>query len=397
MSQQILIDAQPHKSQAVVHNYDARFKVLGNGRRWGKTRFGVMECLDTASKGGRAWWVAPTYKMAMVGWRPLRRLATKIPGTEIYKSDKQILLPGGGEVSVRSSDNPDSLRGEGLDLVVLDECAFMAEESWTESLRPALSDRKGKGIFISTPKGRNWFWRMWMLGQDDKQNDYMSWQYPTSDNPYIDPEEIEAARRTLPERIFRQEYLAEFIDDAGGVFRRVMEAATAKELTASENGRQLVAGVDVATLVDFTVVSVFDSVSKEQVYLDRFNRCDFSVLEDRLTALYERFNLDTMTIEQNSIGQSVIEALVDRGLSIIPFLTTNVSKQAAIQDLQAAFEHGEIKILNDQVQVNELQSFEGERTPSGAWKYGAPAGLHDDTVMAMAICWHGIANEPWWI
>jgi hypothetical protein len=319
------------------------------------------------------------------------------------------MLPGGGEVVVRSADNPDSLRGEGLDLVVPDECGFMAEAAWAEALRPALSDRKGKAIFISTPKGRNWFWRMWMTGQDEQHQDYMSWQYPTSDNPYIDPDEIEAARRTLPERVFQQEYLAEFIDDAGGVFRRIMDAATATErdywddeLTEEREkeglpARQLVAGVDVATMVDFTVVSVFDSVSKEQVYLDRFNRCDFSVLEDRLTALYERFNLDTMTIEQNSIGQSVIEALVDRGLSIIPFLTTSVSKQAAIQDLQAALEHSEITILNDLVQINELQSFEGERTPSGAWKYGAPEGMHDDTVMAMAICWHGIANEPWFI
>jgi phage terminase large subunit-like protein len=121
------------------------------------------------------------------------------------------------------------------------------------------------------------------------------------------------------------------------------------------------------------------------------------VLEDRLEALYHRFNLDTMTIESNSIGQPVIDALVSRGLNIIPFVTTNATKMAAIQDLQAAFEHGEIKILSDPVQIIELQSFEGERTPSGSWKYGAPSGMHDDTVMAMAIAWHGIAHEPWYL
>ena len=74
--------------------------------------------------------------------------------------------------------------------------------------------------------------------------------------------------------------------------------------------------------------------------------------------------------------------------------TPNATKQAAIQALQAAFEHGEIKILSDPVQIGELQSFEGQRTPSGAWKYAAPEGMHDDTVMAMAIAWNGFTK--WW-
>ena len=134
---------------------------------------------------------------------------------------------------------------------------------------------------------------------------------------------------------------------------------------------------------------MFDVEKKEQVYIDRFNRVDYDVLEDRLTAIYRRFNLQSMTIEVNSIGQSVVEALDKRGLSIIPFTTTNATKMTAIQQLQSAFEHGEIKILPDPVQVAELQAYEGERTPSGAWKYGAPDGLHDDTVMAMAIAWDG--------
>ena len=106
----------------------------------------------------------------------------------------------------------------------MDECAFMQREAWTEAIRPALSDRQGKVLFISTPKGRNWLWEIYQRGVSGEEG-WQSWTFPTANNPFIAKEEIEAAKWDLPEMIFRQEYLAEFIDDAGGVFRRVQEAA----------------------------------------------------------------------------------------------------------------------------------------------------------------------------
>jgi phage terminase large subunit-like protein len=386
--QRITIDAEPHAGQLEVHNSDARFKVLSAGRRWGKTRLGVNECLDAASKGGRAWWVSPSYKTSEVGWRPLRQIARKIPNAEVRLVDRMVTLPGGGFVAVRSADNPDSLRGEGLDFVVMDECAFMQKEAWTEAIRPALSDRLGKALFISTPKGRNWFWENYQRGINGEQG-WQSWTYPTSTNPFIDKGEIEAAKRDLPEIIFRQEYLAEFVDDSGGVFRRVQEAAI---LTPQEPqpGRQYVAGVDVAASVDYTVVTVMDAESKEMVYMDRFNRVDYPVLIDRLESVYHRYHLTSMTVESNSIGRPVIDELVSRGLNIVPFTTTSATKQGIIQNLQSAFENGQIRVLDDPVLVGELLSFEAKRNASGSFSYSAPDGMHDDCVMSLAIAWHGV-------
>ena len=381
------IDAQPHPGQLEVHNSDARFKVLSAGRRWGKTRLGVNECLDAASKGGRAWWVSPSYKTSEVGWRPLRQIARKIPGAEIRLVDRVVNFPGGGFVAVRSADNPDSLRGEGLDFVVMDECAFMQREAWTEAIRPALSDRQGKVLFISTPKGRNWLWEIYQRGVSGEEG-WQSWTFPTANNPYIAKEEIDAAKRDLPEMIFRQEYLAEFIDDAGGVFRRVQEAAVL-EPKEYEEGKQYIAGVDVAASVDFTVVSVLDAESKDQVYLDRFNRVDYPVLIDRLEAVYHRYHLTSMVVESNSIGRPVIDELVARGLNIVPFTTTSATKQSIIQNLQAAFENGQIRILNNPVLVGELLSFESKRNASGGFSYSAPDGMNDDCVMSLAIAWYG--------
>ena len=302
-----------------------------------------------------------------------------------------VTLPGGGFVAVRSADNPDSLRGEGLDYVVMDECAFMQKEAWTEAIRPALSDRLGKALFISTPKGRNWFWESYQRGINGEEG-WQSWTFPTSNNPFIEPVEIEAAKRDLPEMIFRQEYLAEFVDDAGGVFRRVQEAAI---LTPQEPqaGRQYVAGVDVAASVDFTVVTVLDVESKEMVYLDRFNRVDYPVLIDRLESVYHRYHLTSMVVESNSIGRPVIDELVTRGLNIVPFTTTSATKQAIIQNLQAAFENGQILVLDEPVLVGELLSFESKRNPSGGFSYSAPDGMHDDCVMSLAIAWSGMQER----
>lgn len=391
MNQQITLRARPHEGQRVVHNSRARFRVLDAGRRWGKTRLGVMECMDVANRGGVAWWVSPSYKMSEVGWRPLRKLAGRIPGVDVSLVERRVTFPSGGSVTVRSADNPNSLRGEGLDFLVMDECAFIGEDAWLEALRPTLSDRKGRALFISTPKGRNWFWHIYQRGL--KGGEWQSFQYQTRTNPFIDPGEIEEARKTLPERVFLQEYEAVFLEDGGGVFRRVQEAATAQRVEGWQEERQYVAGVDVASLEDFTVVSVLDVEANALVFVDRFNRVDYTVLEDRLHALYKRFKMDAMQVEINSIGQGVVDHLQGRGMTIIPFTTTSATKQAIVQDLVSAFEHGNIRILPDQGLINELLSFEAVRNKSGSFSYSAPDGLHDDYVMSLAIAWNAIGRR----
>ena len=309
MKPAIVIDAAPHIGQSKVHNDSARFKVLRAGRRWGKTRLGVMECLDTASKGGRAWWVSPTYKTGEVGWRPLRTLASKVPGAEIRRSERMIVLPTGGSVTVRSADNPDSLRGESLDFVVMDECAFMQEDAWTEALRPALADRKGRALFISTPKGRNWFFNLW--NQASSQPQWAAFHFTSYDNPYIDNAEIDAARGTLPEATFLQEFLAEFVDDASLVFRHVRESATAQTQDGKIGGRRYVMGVDLARHVDFTVIVVLDVTQApyRMVYMDRFNQISWQVQIKRIKTAAHRFEVDQIVVDQTGVGDPVIEQL----------------------------------------------------------------------------------------
>ena len=369
----------------MVHTAPARFKVLAVGRRWGKTRLGVHECLDVAAHGGRAWWVAPNYKMCEVGWRPLRRMAGKI-GAEIRKVDRQVILPNGGDVTVRSADNPDTLRGEGLDFVVLDECAFISEDAWTEALRPALSDREGKAMFISTPKGRNWFYRAYHRGLTEG-GEWASWQLPTSDNPYISPDEIQAAKDMLPELTFEQEYLAVFLEGEGAVFRNIGACMNAPQTTPEEHaGHHLIAGVDWGKQNDFTAISIGCNTCKYEVAHDRFNKIDYHFQRERLKVLHDRWHITTIEAESNAMGDPVIEELQRDGLPVVAFQTTGTTKPPLIENLALALEREEWQFIHEPVWTGELEAYERKVSPmTGRSQYSAPEGLHDDTVIARAL------------
>lgn len=208
-----------HPAQREVAMSPARFKVLAKGRRFGGTRLGVTLCTATGLEGGVAFWVAPAYPIALIGWRLLVGLAQQIPGIRKKEAERRIIYPSGGVVQIKSADSPESLRGEGLDLVVIDEAAYVKEEAWTMSLRPALTDKKGKALFVSSPRGRNWFWRLWKDASEGKEG-WQAWRFPTSTNPYIDPEEIATAKAQLPALVFAQEMLAEFTEHFGAMFKR---------------------------------------------------------------------------------------------------------------------------------------------------------------------------------
>jgi predicted phage terminase large subunit-like protein len=204
-----------HPAQKAIAIDTTRFKVLSCGRRWGKTRLAAALAIKRVLEGGQVMWVGPSYQIAEVGWRSLEWLGKQVPGTR--QADRRIAV-NQGWVQVRSADSEGGLRGEGLDLLIVDECAHIRNfgNIWEQELRPALSDRKGGAMFISTPKGFNHFSDLFQI----QDGDWRSWQLPTSSNPFIDKDEIEAARQQLPALVFRQEYEAEFVQLAGAMFRR---------------------------------------------------------------------------------------------------------------------------------------------------------------------------------
>jgi len=379
-----------HEGQRRVAEHPARFKVLAAGRRWGKSKLAATLLLERALRGLPVWWVTPSYNSASgrSGWRTVRGIAREIPGAQISLMERSVKFPGGGILELRSAEDPDSLRGDGLAMVALDECAFMRERTWIEAVRPALADRRGSAIFISTPKGREWFWKLWQRGGDPQYTDWASFRFPSGNNPYLHPDEVEAMGRDLPELVRRQEIEAEFLEDGAGVFRRVLEAVRGDTLNAALPGHRYVIGVDWARIRDFTAFAVCDTQERRCVRVDRMGGIEYAAQIMRLKETHRRFP-GQIIAERNSMGDPLVEQLKREGLPVYPWDTTNASKAQAVDALALAFERGEIGIPEDPVLIAELQAYECERLPGGLLRYNAPPGLHDDTVVALMLAWQG--------
>ena len=388
---------KPHVAQARVISEAARFNVVNCGRRFGKTTLGLDRAADPAVLAYPVGWFSPTYKMLLEVWREASILFQPIEKRK-NAQERRIEFVTGGLLEFWSLDDINAGRGRKYKRVIVDEAAMvkMLMDHWQIVLRSTLADYQGDAWFLSTPKGRNGFWQMWQWGQDKLQPEWASWQIPTHDNPHINPKEIEAMRLSMPELVFNQEVMAQFLEDAGGVFRRVMDAATAVPEEKPTGPGPYIFGVDWGKMNDFTVIAVMDAATRRMVYLDRFNQIDYHVQVGRLAALAETFRPAGIVAERNSMGDPIIEQLQRQGLPVLPFTTTNATKTRAIDELAMAFERGEIEILNDLILVGELQAYEMERLPSGMLRYSAPPGMHDDTVMALALAWQGLMemSEP---
>lgn len=355
-----------------------------------------MVTLNVLRQGGKAAWIVPTYKNGRSLWRYVSSVCAQLAQAKymnISQSERVITSFNGGFFAMYSADNIDAIRSEYFNLVVGDEAARISGDGWNDAVRPTLADCDGDEILISTPKGLNWFYSEYQMGQD-KKNGYASWVAPTSNNPMPTIKKaFELAKARLPERTFAQEWEARFID-GGGVFRNVRGAATAKTQEPQE-GHQYIIGADWGRSNDATVFCVFDVAAKTQVAVDRMTDTDYASQRLRLKALADRYNHAYIIAEANSMGQPNIEALQNMGCSVSAFTTTNATKANIIQGLELAFERSDITVLDDETQIMELTAYQSEKLPSGLVRYGSPEGLHDDTVMAMALAWSGIIFESW--
>lgn len=382
--------------QCQIAEHAARFKVVACGRRWGKTTLGLWLAAGLARRGKRVWWVAPTYGLAFHPWRTLKAALAEEWEAKL-ESARHIDLPGGGSVTVKSADGPDSLRGVGLDFVIVDEAAFVSEEAWTASLRPALSDRQGGALLISTPCGRNWFFHAFQRGQDPLTGAWASWRHPTVDNPLVTAEEIADVQAMLPERIFQQEYLAEFLAGSGEVFHGIRAAATIPAGSHKPiRGHGYVMGVDFGRHNDFTAIAVLDADARPapaMVALERFNEMNWPLQRARIAATARLWGVRAILAEANAMGEPNIDGLREEGLPVTSFTTTASSKPLLIERLVRAIGDGSVALLDDEVLIGELEAY--TRTISrytGQSRYSAPSGRHDDTVIALALAWWALTT-----
>lgn len=380
-----------HPGQQQIVDEARRFNVLACGRRFGKTKLGIDLVIDRALDGYPVGWFSPTYRMLGEVWKEIVE-TTKPIQTRVAKQEHRIELLTGGVIDCWSLDAADSVRGRKYARVIIDEAAMVLDlgDSWQAAIRPTLTDYTGDAFLLSTPKGVNFFHECYSRGVDPAQPDWNGWHAPTTANPYIDPAEVEAARLELPEQIFRQEYLAEFLQNEGAVFRNI-DACLHADNQTDHRGHSLMAGVDWGQQNDFTVISVVCATCRQEVELDRFNKIEWAFQRARLKTIIERHGCIAVMVETNSIGGPNLEALQREGLPVRGFETTGTSKPPLIQSLALALERVELQWLPDPVGRTELLAYESRRNATtGRISYSAPSGGHDDTVMARALALHAL-------
>lgn len=394
-----IIGFHPHTKQRQVLLHGTRFTTLCWGRRSGKTVLAAYTALKyLLSSNHNIWIVAPTYDLARRSWDYLMKwipLINKEVGQflKVNKSTFTIETYAGSKLELKSTDNPASLLGAGLDLLIIDEAARVPEDIWRTYLYPTLTDRQGKAMVISTPFGKNWFYDMMVKGTNQEWADYSYFHMKTADNEAIPgiAQEAERAKRELPLNDFMQEYEAEFIEGAGSVFRNIKECLYPADFRSfpyfSEEYNQnhiYQGGLDLARMTDFSVMTVVDRAQEKfkVVAIDRFNELDWKIQKPRFRVLSEKFRNPQIISERNSIGDVIIE---DLGGNFIPFQTTAQSKKELINNLSILLEQKKILIPNIPVLIAELESYRYEVTDSKNITYGAPPGLHDDFVMSLAL------------
>lgn len=207
--------------QRKVADDQARFRVLVTGRRFGKTHLAIRElCYHARIPGRVCWYVAPSYRQAkQICWVKIKEILKDLRWIKkVNEAELTIELKNKSRICLRGADNKDSLRGVGIDFIVLDESADIEETAWSEVLRPTLSDTKGLALFAGTPKGMNWFHDLYQRGQDPTETDWSSYLYTTLDGGFVDQGEIEQAKRDLDAKTFRQEYQATWETYSGIIY-----------------------------------------------------------------------------------------------------------------------------------------------------------------------------------
>lgn len=354
-----------------------------------KLRLGEIESL-------KIWIVAPTYELTQKVFEYFIKWYLKLggdPKTVNMKPFPHIKIKEGFWIQCKSADNPVSLLGEELDLIIIDEAARIPKTVYERQIFPTTTSRSGKTIFISTPFGQNWFYHKWLEAKS--RDDGAAFQFMSKDNPTLKIEEWERAKSMMPERVFKQEYEASFLPDAAGVFRGIREIIKDDCLRDVINGHRYLMGVDLGKHEDFTVLTVIDQMNNNVVFFDRFNKIDYPFQKARIVSTAKRYNNARIIVDSTGVGEPIKDDLQREGLFIDDFKFSNKSKKELIEKASIYIEQKNVWIPPNIDLIDELEAFGYELSDAGNIIYKAPSGVHDDCVMSLCLAiWELVTGEP---
>ena len=336
-------------------------------------------------KGSKIGVITPIYQQAR---KLMEDLYEAIKDSGIVEatnfSNFEIKLKTGSKIYFRSSEREDGLRGYTFDYLFLDEASYQSEDAWKRAIQPTALVHGKKVVLFSTPRGRDWFYELFQMGQDTNSPMHSSVRMEQGDNPYIDKEEIAAAKRSLPDSIFRAEYLGEFLEGESQVFQNFN--ANCFDKWPKPQGKCYI-GVDLAQTGDYTVATVIDATGAVvEIYRD--NHKEWETMQTNIIQLARKYAA-TVMIETNSMGSVILEGIKKKYQDTHGFNTSNQSKRDIVESLIMGFNEGTVKIPSATLLPElhrELEVFEMTYNPqTRSVKYAARNNFHDDMVISLCI------------
>ncbi|MCX7924738.1 MAG: terminase large subunit [Fimbriimonadales bacterium] len=379
---------RPHPGQRAFLESRAPVRVLACGRRWGKTEVIAAEIARAllSDSPRQVLLVAPSHEQSMLGFeRAVEFLNRAGARPALRRSPAPTLTLGDSKLWARSAARGGMfLRGRKAHLIIVDEAAYVPEPVITEVLTPMLADTGGKLALVSTPRGKNHFYRFYQQGQEDGVNIW-SLRSPSWHNPLLSPTVLRMQASLMSARQFQVEYGAMFLDDAGQVFRTEWVDAALQRNLPDEG--LIVAGVDWARRQDYTALAILRG-SREGAKLLLIRRWQGLSWKEQLETVAGLLRLNQpvrVLCDRTGVGDPLLEALHEAGVPQAEGLVfTQSVKQNLIENLALMLEQGRLQLLPDSALLNELYHFEATPTERGARLQGA-GGVHDDMVIALAL------------
>ena len=394
---------RPHKGQTRVINKivngSEKYITVVSPRQQGKSLLLINLILyyGINEKGSKIGIIAPIYQQAR---KLMEDLYEAIKDSGLVEttnfSNHEIKLKTGSKIYFRSSEREDGLRGYTFNYLFMDEASYQSEDAYRRAIEPTALVHGKKVVLFSTPRGRDWFYQMYKLGHDSEYPNYTSVRMEQGDNPYINQEEIMAAKKVLPEAIYRAEYMGEFLEGESQVFQN-FNVNTFDNKYPLPKGKVYI-GVDLGRESDFTVAVAMDQAGQViQIYRD--NQKDWSTMQNGIIQLARKYSA-TIMIEVNSMGTVVYETIKKQYQDTHPFTTSMQSKNDIVESLILAFNENQIQIPSQALFPElhqELEVFEMSYNPKTRnVRYAARTPFHDDIVMALCIAnWNRLQNKSY--
>lgn len=376
-----------HPRQREIFASPARYRCVSAGRRFGKT---LLSCLwvamdrGSAINGAPVAFFAPTYKLLLDVWSDLERTLKSVI-RKANKTEMRMELITGGKIDFWTLEDPDAGRGRKYRRIVIDEAAHARylKDAWERAIAPTLTDLQGSALFISTPKGQNFFYELFRRGGQPAHPDWASFHAPSAANPYLDPAEIERARGDLPALVFAQEYLAEFVTFGAGLIKPEMLIEG-----AAPAGLPVVLGVDLAISekqgADFTAIAALSrDPATGLVYVREVerHRCAFNEVLNRIKAAAARWSPALIAVEQVQYQAAVVQELTRTTRLPVVGMRPDKDKLTRFMPLLTRFEQGHVRLDPAHVPAwgrEELLAF--------------PEGAHDDLCDALSLSWAALGR-----